>query len=187
MTYKPVNKIPCVICSKDSIGRKLCKTCYYKIRALNRLHEFPLLGPNDVFMERINKTDSCWLWTGTKNTYGYGIFLLPGEVQVRAHRHSYEIHNGPIPEGMVIMHSCDNPPCVNPDHLKIGTRLENNRDSVKKRRNAYGSRNGQSKLSEEQISLIRADNRTHKLIADEFNISQSHVSRVRAMKQRTKG
>lgn len=71
----------------------------------------------------------CWAWSGRTDAGGYGI--VGGQ---RAHRLSYEIHNGPIPRGAVIRHRCDNPPCCNPDHLLIGTAYDNNIDRATRRR-----------------------------------------------------
>ncbi|MBK7086996.1 MAG: HNH endonuclease [Flavobacteriales bacterium] len=120
-----------------------------------RLAEFPLLGPEDVFDNRYTKGDGCWLWHGTKHAYGYGVFLLPGDVPVRAHRYAYERVHGPIPDGLVVMHSCDNPPCVNPAHLSLGTRDDNNRDMSQKRRNRSGATHHWTKLTDEQVQEIR--------------------------------
>lgn len=95
------------------------------------------------FWKRVNKDGPihpvlqtrCWLWTASTVRAGYG--QMRGRDQrttLSTHQVSWRIHNGPIPEGMCVLHHCDNPPCVNPDHLWLGTRLDNNRDRIKKGR-----------------------------------------------------
>lgn len=71
-----------------------------------------------------NFETDCWEWTGHKYTNGYGVLKVFGR-DVSAHRYSYELHKGPIPDGMHVLHSCDNKSCINPDHLRVGTRQEN--------------------------------------------------------------
>lgn len=83
------------------------------------------------FFQKVSKTDSCWLWTGSKDAKGYGFFK--GK---RAHRASYEFFKEELIKGLCVCHTCDNPPCVNPDHLWLGTNHENILDSVKKGRRA---------------------------------------------------
>lgn len=95
------------------------------------------------FFEKVNKTSSCWLWTGALTGNGYGSFRFNGKT-CSAHRFSYIHFNGEIPEGMIICHKCDTPSCVNPEHLQIGTHLDNNRDCIAKGRfvKSYGNKNG---------------------------------------------
>lgn len=85
------------------------------------------------FWLRINRTDTCWLWTGNKLPHGYGLF--GGKTSHRyAHRYSYAKFKGPIPDGMFVCHQCDEPSCVNPDHLFLGTQKTNMEDCSKKDR-----------------------------------------------------
>lgn len=138
------------------------------------------------FWRKVRKTDSCWLWTGTPNRDGYGRFRYGlsnkyGGVEKMAHRVSWELANGAIPEGMVICHKCDNPPCVNPDHLFMGTSLDNSRDRDQKGRTLSGERNPISKLTWEKVSLIRtmrAAGSKQQPLADMFGVSQAVISDI---------
>lgn len=113
-------------------------------------------------MVKVNKTDTCWLWTAAKFDNGYGAFKETPTKQVRAHRWSYEHFVGPIPDGLILMHTCDVPACVNPDHLQPGTQAENQQDMVRKGRlglrpqtSKANIRKGRAKLSPALAAEIR--------------------------------
>ena len=95
------------------------------------------------FWSKVHKTNNCWIWTGSKRNKGYGAFMWTGEdgeiIQGRAHRFSYEIMFGKIPKGLCVLHKCDNPACVNPNHLFLGTKADNNNDMRIKGRAVSGS------------------------------------------------
>ena len=91
------------------------------------------------FWAKVNKTEDCWNWTGSKTSWGYGQIRMKD--MYAAHRLSWTIHNGSIPDGMCVCHHCDNPGCVNPDHLFLGTHADNVADKVKKGRQAKGTPN----------------------------------------------
>jgi hypothetical protein len=100
------------------------------------------------------RSDECWEWQSVRNRRGYGKFWLNGRTDL-AHRVSYELHNGPIPAGDLVRHTCDNPPCVNPAHLLVGSRKDNARDAVERGQYLRGEDNPRAKLTAEQVCEIR--------------------------------
>ena len=87
------------------------------------------------FFEKVKEGDDCWEWAAKRNNKGYGMFGTNRKGHFKlAHRVSYELENGEIPEGMMVLHRCDNPGCVNPQHLFLGTRTDNTRDMHRKGR-----------------------------------------------------
>lgn len=107
-----------------------------------------------AFWAKVEKTDRCWLWKGAKRWDGYGRLNVRKKA-FTAHRYSYELVHGPVPEGFGVLHSCDTPACVNPAHLSVGTHTENMRDAVAKGRKARGESTGRNKLTEAQVWEIR--------------------------------
>lgn len=92
----------------------------------------------------------CWMWIPQMEQNRYGCFTLNNK-SVTAHRVSWELHRGPIPNSLMVLHHCDNRPCCNPDHLFLGTQLDNITDCVSKKRNAFGARHG-SKTKPERVA-----------------------------------
>lgn len=131
--------------------------------------------------------NDCYEWPGLRSG-GYGV-IYTSTGNLRAHRVVWEAVNGPIPDGMVIMHTCDNPPCVNPAHLRLGTQAENVQDMcIKGRRRGgwpkdmnIGERHPNARLTKEDVLEIRrlaAEGVSQRTIAEEFATPQANVSRI---------
>lgn len=88
----------------------------------------PITPPVDRFWAHVAKGPECWLWSGAPTSTGYGKLAFPGGGWQSAHRFSWELHNGPVPDGLQVLHHCDVPLCVNPSHLFLGTHLDNMAD-----------------------------------------------------------
>jgi hypothetical protein len=114
-----------------------------------------LTPPAVRFWRHVTKTDGCWLWTGARRPTGYGAFNGPGGITVRAHRYAYELAYGAIADDAIVCHTCDNPPCVRPDHLFLGTVQDNVADRQAKGRSPKGEQHGIARLSAEDVTSIR--------------------------------
>lgn len=139
---------------------------------------------DDRFWERveIRGPDECWLWTGRKLRDGYGQIWSKGKL-IRTHRLSWELTKGKIPDGLCVLHNCpggDNPACVNPKHLFLGTQEENIKDMVNKGRQsgAIGEHNGRAKLTVCLVNEIRELFKTglnKQQLANRFGVSRSQI------------
>jgi hypothetical protein len=133
-------------------------------------------------------TSGCWLWTGGIGTRGYGKFWLDGRT-VQAHRASYILFVGPILPGLLVLHSCDTPPCVNPEHLWLGTDADNAKDRDGKGRYRLGARNprrgemsSQARMTNEsaaQIPILIRKGLSNKAVATLLGVSPSAISAIR--------
>ena len=132
------------------------------------------------FWRWVDMSGDCWLWTRGRTTAGYGSVHVVDKRQY-AHRLAYEFVKGPIPEGMSVCHSCDNPPCVNPDHLFLGSHTENIQDSAKKGRMHPGEKHGLSKLNADQVLEIRrlcTEGFSPYNVARMFGVSRSNIQHI---------
>jgi hypothetical protein len=135
------------------------------------------------FWDKTTQKDdgSCWEWNGAKTRQGYGKLSIGLSKWALAHRVSFLIHNDYIPVNLCVLHSCDNPSCVNPNHLFLGTYLDNIDDKMRKGRFKpnLGEKNGSHKLTNDEVISIRADSRTYPKIAESYNVSLSLITKIK--------
>lgn len=136
----------------------------------------------DRFLKRVRRTDGCWFWIGgIRKDFGYGRTWYLGRTR-GAHVVSYIIHKGPVPDGLFVLHQCDNPICVNPDHLYAGFQRENIRDQIERGRFVFGERNGKASLTADQAAEIRGRYSSgaisHASLASLYRVSRKTIYRV---------
>jgi hypothetical protein len=145
------------------------------------------------FWRKVTKTDSCWVWSASRNGKGYGQ-INRNKKPVLAHRLSWELHFGKIPEDRSVLHRCDNPACVRPDHLFLGTQADNIADMVKKGRVAAGTRLPHTKLTDAQVLEIRQAYRGNvkytngpslKELAKKYGVGSVEIHNIVKRKRRT--
>jgi len=140
----------------------------------DRFHANYIMEPNS----------GCWLWAGACfQETGYGQIKINGK-KIGTHRFSWLIHRGPIPSGMLVCHHCDTPPCVNPEHLFLGTVKDNSQDCIKKDRRpkttiVKGENHPRAKLTSQQVMEIRASGLTCAVLSGLYGVDDSVVARIR--------
>lgn len=134
--------------------------------------------PISRFWNSVDKTDTCWFWTKRIDHRGYGRFRGWPRKQWKAHAYAWIITNGEIPNGLFVLHSCDNKRCVRPDHLHLGTHDDNMREGIERNRFKRGSDASWSRLTEEAVADIRTSSLTQWALAHKYGVTQSAVWRA---------
>lgn len=122
--------------------------------------------------------DDCWIWRGAHTSYGYGVIKMRDKT-LYAHRVMWELTYGPIPDYLCVLHHCDNPPCVRPDHLFLGTRKNNAFDCIQKKRNPIGENNGRAKLTSAQALEIRNSKLSSYKLASKYRVSRWTIQNIK--------
>jgi hypothetical protein len=192
-------------CSRSAIVRGFCELHYRRWLKYGDPHFVKrtiIRGSVEKrFWAKVHKTEGCWLRTARQERRGYGSFMMDrGSAKWRpvgAHRVAWELTNGPIPDGLCVLHRCDNPSCVRPEHLYLGTNLVNSQDMVSKgrqacgdrsgktvhpERTARGERNGSAKLTENDVKDIRTrfanGGITKVSLALEYGVRDALISKI---------
>lgn len=142
-----------------------------------------MTSTEERFWANVRKTETCWLWTKGVSRRGYGVFYF-GDTSAPAHRYAWALSFGEIPASLNVCHKCDNPPCVRPDHLFVGTQADNMKDMVQKGRSAhvFGLEANSAKLSDEQVLAVRDEILAGSEAAEvskKFGIAKSYVSGIK--------
>ncbi|CAI1891350.1 HNH endonuclease signature motif containing protein [Serratia entomophila] len=164
-------------------GIEIRHTCKNK-SCINPLHleEFDPNNAIDIINKNsVKKGNECIEWIGSVGSSGYGRVYFKGKNR-SAHRLSYSTHKGSIPDGLVVMHLCDNKPCVNPNHLSLGTTRDNLHDRDTKNRQAKGERAGMAKLKENDVIEIRSSGMKQRELAKLYSVHQSTISAIKLRK-----
>ena len=144
---------------------------------------------SERFWEKVDKSGDCWIWTGAMLKTGYGSIRVEKKA-LRAHRVAYTLEVGPIPDGALLRHSCDNPKCVNPAHLIPGNKFENTEDAILRGQHVCGEKHFRAKLSNSAVKTIKAALAAGvqgKFLADQFGVSQALVSEIKNGNKRRVG
>jgi HNH endonuclease len=146
----------CIRCGRRFTPYRNTKGLYCSRRCSGLAKSSRIIPLNERFWRYVKRGETCWLWTGSKNENGYGVIGRGGRNagMEKAHRVSWTIHKGPIPDGLYVCHRCDVPACVNPEHLFLGTATENMEDCRRKRRSVHTTPGFAPTLSKEQVDFI---------------------------------
>lgn len=172
-------------CYKNSRNKGLCSGHYERLRKNGSANEeIPLRAvyrgsTEQRFWSKVDKTGDCWLWSGGTFNGGYGSLYEHGSGSIRAHVFSYKTFVGTIPPGMHVLHRCDNPPCVRPEHLFLGSNADNVADKVAKGRQPRGESMGSARLTSDQVIQIMQAEGPQRAIAKRFGVAQKTVSAIK--------
>lgn len=184
---RPLVDLTCPVCHRtftrkpSDIAQSKTRYCSIACKAVGQ--SVPKASPAERFWRHVRKSeDGCWLWEGAHLKKGYGRLTIVARKQVAtAHRFSWELHYGTIPDGMDVCHRCNNPRCVRPDHLYLATPAKNTRDWIRDTGGKLGSRHHGTHLTESEVLAIRARAARGERgsdLASEFGLSKAAVSKM---------
>ncbi|MGT2513846.1 HNH endonuclease [Sphingomonas panni] len=154
----------------------LCPTCQ-TAKQVKYVGMLAYCSPECLIADRvIISSTGCWEWSGFRDHQGYGSLYWSGVY--RAHRFSYKVIYGIDPGSLLVRHKCDNPPCVNPDHLELGTAQQNSDDCVSRNRQARGERHTVSVLDEKAVLAIRASSLSPKQLSKLHGVNVNTIHQV---------
>lgn len=130
------------------------------------------------FFDSFTVGDSCWEWQ-RQRLHGYGVFHLPKRTSIGAHRLSFELFNGDFDLKLDVLHRCDNPPCVRPSHLMLGTHHENMLDAANKLRMSHGEPHPRARLTDDAVRAIRTSTESNATLSNRFGVSAGRIRDVR--------
>lgn len=139
-------------------------------------------GPCRPLYKLIRFDNGCWKWMAARHPDGYGNICVDART-LPAHKFFYMLFIGPVPVGMECCHTCDTPECVNPDHLFLGTHLDNMKDMAEKQRSTIGERHSKAKLSDEAVRVIRQSTESTSALAATFGVHANTINEVRARRR----
>lgn len=181
-------------CERDAVCKGYCDKHYRRVLRRGDVNDFGSRKVEDGdAVERFHKKyeiskSGCWIWTAGTRPNGKGVqyprHWTDDGRSTGAHRFSFQLAHGPIPQSMYVCHKCDTPLCVNPDHLFVGTHKDNMQDMVTKKRSFTGrgeDKKGRAKLTNQQADQIRKMDVSHSKIAAMFGVSQTTISRIKRL------
>ncbi len=182
----------CPVCGKvyyvppsHRSGRGSCShACRAKLQS-----EWQRRDLSDRFWAKVDKSGDCWVWTAALLKTGYGCLRINRKT-TRAHRVAYELSVGPIPDGALLRHTCDNPRCVKPAHLLLGDKRLNTQDAIERGQHKCGERDSKAKLTNQNVIEIRealARGETGRALARRFGVGESAISQIKTGKGRRHG
>ena len=150
-------------CTEPFYGRGYCKAHYHRLRRFGTIEEpFSTTYKNASLEEKLRlgappgRPEECWEWQRSLTSRGYPRTSHRGVRTIMVHRLAYEVHKGPVPPGISVCHKCDNPKCVNPNHLFLGTVTDNQRDKFWKGRHPHCGTHGRARMTDDEARMVRA-------------------------------
>ena len=187
---KEGTKSVCSVCGSDFYvppsHRRNDQACSRKCRSVRQVQR-QTKDLQTRFWAKVDKSGDCWVWTASLLKTGYGCIRI-NKTTFRAHRIAYEIAVGPIPDGALLRHTCDNPKCVNPSHLLPGTHKDNVQDALERGQMKRGEEAPNAKLSALEVETIRAklaEGVEGRTLARQFDVSEATISVIKNRKRWT--